>query len=50
MLEVDSFSYAEDYKIIIGDQQQLHDATAQLENSLNHNKMAVNIKSRKSGF
>ena len=43
MLEVDSFGYADD-KIIIGDQQQLDNATAQLENWLNHNKMAVTIR------
>ena len=30
MPEVDSFGYADDYKIIIGDQQQLDNATAQL--------------------
>ena len=45
--EVDSFGYADDYKIIIGDQQLLDNTTAQLENWLNHNKMAVNIRKGK---
>ena len=44
---VDSFGYADEYKIIIGNQQQLDNATAQLENWLNHHKMAVNIKKTK---
>ena len=47
MPEVDSFGYADDYKIIIGDQQQLDNATVQLEIWLNHNKMDVNMR-RKS--
>ena len=38
MSEVDSFGYADDYKIIIGNQQPLDNATAQLKNWLNHNK------------
>ena len=45
--EVDSFGYADDYKIIIRDQQQLDNATAKLETWQNHNKMAVNIKKTK---
>ena len=47
MPEVASFGYADDYKIITGDQQQLDNATAQFENWLNYNKMAVNIKKTK---
>ena len=47
MPDVDSFGYADDYMIIIGDQEQLDNATAQLENWLNHKKMAVNIRKTK---
>ena len=47
---VDSFGYADDYKINIGDQQQLDNATVQLENWLIHNKMAVNIKTKNMIF
>ena len=42
--EVDSFCYADDFKVITRKQTQLDDSTVKIENWLNANKMMPNIK------